>query len=104
MDKIPYPVGTVCRVRSKEDMIAEFGNLSNVPFSFVSDMLYMQGKTFTVQRWKERRDTRVPTIRYWSREGIECGWSISHEMLEPVVSDDDDDMTVDIDLHSLLFK
>lgn len=104
MDKIPYPVGTVCRVRSKEDMIAEFGNLGNVPFSFVSDMLYMQGKTFTVQRWTERRGTRGPTIQYWSREGIECGWNISHEMLEPVVSDDDDDMTVDIDLHSLLFK
>lgn len=104
MNKTPYPVGTVCRVRSKEDMIAEFGNLSNVPFSFVSDMLYMQGKTFTVKRWTERRDIRVPTIQYWSSEGIECGWSISHEMLEPVVSDDDDDMTVDIDLHSLLFK
>lgn len=29
MDKIPYPVGTVCRVRSEEDMIAEFGSLSN---------------------------------------------------------------------------
>lgn len=104
MDKTSYPVGTVCRVRSEEDMIAEFGSLSNVPFGFVDDMSYMQGETFTVQRWTERRDTRVPTIQYWSSEGIECGWNISHEMLEPVVSGDDDDATVDIDLRSLLFK
>lgn len=104
MDKIPYQVGTVCRVRSEEDMIAEFGSLSNVPFSFVDGMSYMQGETFTVQRWTEQRNARVPTIQYWSREGIERGWNISHEMLEPVVSDDDDDMTVDIDLQSLPFK
>lgn len=104
MDKIPYQVGTVCRVRSEEDMIAEFGSLSNVPFSFVDGMSYMQGETFTVQRWTEQIYAGVPTIRYWSREGIERGWNISHEMLEPVVSDDDDDMTVDIDLQSLLFK
>lgn len=104
MDKIPYQVGTVCRVRSEEDMIAEFGSLSNVPLSFVDGMSYMQGETFTVQRWTEQRDARVPTIQYWSREGIEREWNISHEMLEPVVSDDDDDMTVDIDLQSLLFK
>lgn len=79
-----YQVGDKLRIRQWDDMLDEYGLISdstsiNVPLHFSSEMRYLCGAVFTV-----KSITPYDTyIRYFSYEDTESGWSISEEMLEP---------------------
>lgn len=74
-----FEVGDVLRVRSWEDMEQEFGlhNSTSISceFYFTPRMKYMCGKEFIVRE--------IINDAYRSDSGIEGGYHISSDMLEP---------------------
>lgn len=83
-----YKVGDKLRIRKWNDMEAEFGSvLGNIPIGgiyFVSHMKHLCELDFTVSGTSERRGHCF----YHSEEGVENGWNIIAEMLEPRIEEE----------------
>ena len=77
-------VGDLVRIRQWDDMLQEFGTteLGNIKcaFNFVSDMRYLCGTEFTITGIGNPSFLRTKMI-----SGLDCSYSISIDMIEPVV-------------------
>lgn len=83
--KREFEVGDLCRIRSLDDMVAEFGLSDNgyIPcaFNFLSTMKYLCGMEFKVSRYAR---SSIGRRRYFTNDPMFNCWNISGDMLELV--------------------
>lgn len=100
------PIGTRCRVRSWDELKAEFGLNSfgscDCDAAFTDGMRILEGKDFTVKS-SSRTGGGGKYYLYTSEEGTGAGFCISGDMLEILDDPEDDQIEVPADYTSLLF-
>lgn len=101
------PLGDVLRIRDSADMLSEFGSDShggiNTPiYRFVSKMLPLCGRTFTVESVNKCRAPYYSSVEGVEEERVSGYWYITAEMLEPIIDDSVDTEAFDEALFAFL--